>query len=85
MQVTYTAKTSAPCTSTLYLWNWGWNGWTALDSRALDLSETTATVVVSSPAPFVNVLGTVKARLRCSRVDFTSFSTSNDLLQLQLS
>jgi hypothetical protein len=85
MQVTYTAKASAPCTSTLYLWNWGWTGWTSLDSRALGLSETTATVVISSPGPYVNALGTVKARLRCSRVDFTPFSTSNDVLQLQLS
>jgi hypothetical protein len=85
LQVGYTAKASTSCTSTLYLWNWGWNGWIAVDSRTLGLSESTANALVLSPSAYVNAAGTVKARLRCSRFDFTAFSTSNDVLKLQLS
>jgi hypothetical protein len=85
MFVSYTAKTSTPCTSTLYLWNWGWNGWTAVESHALDLSESATTVWISSPWPYVNPAGSVRARLRCSRVDFTPFSTSTDVLKVQVS
>ncbi|HEX2045540.1 MAG TPA: S8 family serine peptidase, partial [Gaiellaceae bacterium] len=86
LKVTYRGKGSASCYQALYVYDWTYGAWTRLDARTLGTTESEVNVGVGGNlANYVSGTtgeGDVAIRIRCTRGDSLSFSTSADLLRI---
>ena len=84
LSVTYRGLSTAPCTQTIWIWNWQARVWSSLGSQSLGTTEAmTATTVTGTLASYVSGTtgnGDVAVRVGCT--SGASFTTSSDLLQI---
>ncbi len=86
LSVTYSGKASATCDQLVGLYNWTIGAWIRIDARTASTDEAPATASPSGTlADFVSGEsgdGDVAVRVRCTRDDEASFSTSGDLMRV---